>query len=165
MSVAPTIKRRAFLKSAAALAALTAWSPGQAKNLLQQLQLSALVYLTPIQSDGQLSRCQAEVWFVWNGADIYVCSASSSWRSQAARSGLNNTRLWVGDLGVWTQAKYQQLPSLEARAYVINDPSLHKPILDLFANKYPLGWIRWGATFRNGLADGTRTLIKYHPQL
>ena len=38
-----------------------------------------------------------------------------------------------------------------------------KRALDMFGNKYPLEWIRYRSVFTDGLADGSRTLLRYTP--
>ena len=79
--------------------------------------------------------------------------------------GLDRTRIWVGDLGNWknTDGRYKTLPSIDAATSVVADEKIHAQALDMFGDKYPLGWIRWGSTFRKGLASGSRTLIRYRP--
>lgn len=127
------------------------------------LQSSDLIYLTPIQTNGQESSCQAEIWFVWDGLDIYVCTKTASWRATAPRLGLEHTRIWIGDLGVWTKAKYKELPRIEAVSSIIEDPMTVHKSLEMFGKKYPLGWIRWGSTFKKELASGERSLVRYRP--
>ena len=64
--------------------------------LLPRLSLAAtesnLIYISPIRSDGKLSRCQAEVWFVGEGQDFYVVTATDAWRSRAVKQGLTGAR-------------------------------------------------------------------------
>ena len=126
-----------------------------------------LVYLTPLRSDGAESRCQAEVWFVAEGTDIWVVTATDAWRARAVRSGRTRARLWIGDLGVWTRAegKYRELPSLDAEASLVTDAALHNHVLSLFGAKYPVSWVLWGPRFRKGLADGSRVMLCYKPSL
>ncbi|MCZ6500966.1 MAG: hypothetical protein O6945_00460 [Gammaproteobacteria bacterium] len=126
---------------------------------------SALIYLTPIQSNGDESSCQAEVWFVNDGIDMYVCTSSKSWRAQAPARGLNRARVWVGDLGSWKRnnGKYKQLPQVDAEATVVSDDAMTQKALDLFGDKYPVQWIVFESRFRNGLADGSRIMLRYRP--
>jgi len=139
----------------------------QTSSLKQAIDSSDLVYLTPIRSDGSESSCQAEIWFVPQGPDLYIVTATSSWRVSAVKKGLNKARIWVGDLGQWrgTDGKYKELPRLDAHATVVTDSAEHQQILDLFGSKYPLGWVVYGSRFRDGLADGTRTMVRYRPTM
>ena len=137
----------------------------QALSLKQAIESSDLIYLTAIRSDGSESSCQAEVWFVPNGPDLFIVSATNSWRVRAVKKGLNKARIWVGDLGQWrgTEGKYKSLPGLDALATEVTDAAEHEQILDQFGSKYPLGWVVYGSRFREGLADGTRTMVRYRP--
>lgn len=142
-----------------------AQSPEEAPedSLEESLKESDLVYLTPLRGDGSESRCQAEIWFAYDGTDLFVVTASAAWRAEAVRLGLTDARIWVGDLGNWkrTEGRYRQLPALETRASFVVDGETQKTVLDLFGDKYPLSWIRWGPKFRNGLADGSRVMLRY----
>ena len=137
----------------------------QIEALKKALVESDLVYLTPLRSDGSESRCQAEIWFCYDGADLFVVTASDAWRAQAVRRGLTDARIWVGDLGNWkrTEGRYRQFPAVETRASFVDDGEMQKTVLDLFGDKYPLSWLRWGPKFRNGLADGSRVMLRYQP--
>jgi hypothetical protein len=167
------LKRRSLVKVAAVGAGLSllpfsrpASSAAQLpKDLQRELQQSDLIYLTPIQSNGLESSCQAEIWYVWDGSDIYVCTDTTAWRVRAVAKGLDRTRIWVGDLGNWkrTNGKYKALPKLETTSTIIKDESVHARTLKMFGKKYPIGWIRYKSAFTEGLASGSRTLLKYHP--
>ncbi len=157
--------RRYFLKSATLMGALGLLKPSASTAADEGLRSSDLVYLTPIKSNGMESSCQAEIWFVYDGASIYVCTGSESWRTQAPKQGLTSTKIWVGDLGRWkaTKGKYKQLPSLMAQASIETDTQEQERVLELFGNKYSLSWLVWGPRFRKGLGDGSRSLIRYKP--
>jgi hypothetical protein len=138
-----------------------AQAPDEALN--EGLVESDLIYLTPLRSDGSESRCQAEIWFAYDGADLFVVTATDAWRAEAVRQGLSGARIWVGDLGNWksTEGRYRELPALEARASFVADDETQTRILGIFGDKYPLSWLRWGPKFRNGLADGSRVMLRY----
>lgn len=127
------------------------------------LQNSSLVYLSPIRLTGELSRCQAEVWFVVDGADVLVVTSSQAWRALALQRGLNTARFWVGDVGVGAQSggRYLGLPSIDVIGRVDNEPANHERALELFGEKYKTAWVFWRRSFRLGLADGKRTMIRY----
>jgi hypothetical protein len=137
----------------------------QAPSLKQAIDSSDLIYLTAIRSNGSESSCQAEVWFVPEGKDLYIVTATDSWRVQAVKKGLKKARIWVGDLGPWrgTEGKYKALPSLDALATEVFDGAKQEEILEQFGSKYPASWLFYGSRFRDGLADGTRTMVKYRP--
>ena len=168
-----TFNRREVLALGGA-ALCGAWLPGRllgaeesrhTKGLEDALAESDLIYVTPLHADGRESSCQAEVWFTADDGDAYVVTASDAWRARAVRNGLSRARVWVGDVGVWTRSDgaYRELPGMEARASLITDAEEHDRVLDLFGGKYRLEWAIWGPRFRNGLADGSRVMVRYQP--
>ncbi len=155
------MNRRDSLMAMAALLAGAAL-PARAGSLPAAADSSALIYITPIRSDGAESRCQSEVWFVREGDALFVVSAADTWRARAVRRGLTGARIWVGDVGVWSrQRKYRQLPSVMARAGLVTDPDVHAAILTRMGAKYTSEWPTWGPRFRDGLADGSRVMLAY----
>ena len=159
------IKRRTFVQGAMVSAGLSLLPASHAADMRTSLQKSDLVYITALKSDGKESSCQSEIWYVWDGADIYVCTATTAWRTRAAKKGLDRSRIWVGDVGKWQSSggKYKDLPALEAATSVISDTNTHQMALERFGSKYTMAWITYGPIFRKGLADGSRSLIRYRP--
>ena len=154
--------RRDFLVNGlTAIGALSLPFAVQAKSAKEALVESQLIYLTPIKKGGALSRCQAEVWYVMLGADAYVVTRADSWRARAPMAGRNQAKIWVGDLGVWKRANYQSLPSVNATASVETDAAQISAVLEQFGRKYASEWGTWGPRFRQGLKDGSRTVLKY----
>lgn len=128
------------------------------------LGTSPLIYVTPLKRDGQESRCHSEVWFAQDGDSALVVTASDRWRAKAIAKGLDRARVWVGDYGVWDpSAKYKAAPSFEAQASFEKTPAQHDHALALFGSKYTKDWDSWGPRFKNGLADGSRVLVRYRP--
>ena len=154
------MERRTFLKTGGLLLAGAAL-PGA----LQAAAESHLIYLSPLKSNGQLSRCQAEVWFVQDGADMYVVTANNAWRARAIAQGLQQTQVWVGDVGQWqsSDGRYKNLPNMTASGEQIDDVQTHARLLDIFGRKYADEWGSWGPRFKRGLADGSRVLLRYSP--
>jgi hypothetical protein len=156
------VQRRTFLQAGLASVSLAvipfSLRAGEANLALSN---SSLVYLSPYQSDGSLSHCRAEVWYAMLGADVFVCTASSSWRARAPLKGLARTRLWAGDLGVWKNADYESLPAAIAMASIESDDAVLESALQQFGYKYSREWATWGPRFRKGLADGSRTMLRY----
>ena len=161
------ITRRTLLKTSAVAAALpllpavvraeTSWQAAA--------ETSPLIYLTPIQSNGAESRCQAEIWFASFGGAMFVVTATEAWRAQAIRQGLTQARIWVGDVGMWQRADggYKALPMVGATASIETDAAVQGQVLEVMGGKYSDGWDTWGPRFRNGLADGSRVMLKYEP--
>lgn len=162
------LTRRRFIEGAAsavALLNLPLLARGDHHKLAEQLQQTNLIYLTPIRSNGKESRCQAEIWFAADGTDMYVCTATSSWRARAPRQGLTSARVWVGDLGTWrsTGGRYRNLPQVETDVAIIDDKAEQVRVLELFGRKYTAEWGTWGPRFKTGLDDGSRTMLRYRP--
>lgn len=162
------IDRRQFLVAGSSLTALSLMpsvaTVARAQSSIEEgLQSSDLVYLSPIRSNGALSKCQAEVWFVQDNSDVVVVSRGASWRVQAARQGLTRTRLWIGDVGVWTrnEGQYLTLPTIDAEANIESDPKVHARILEIFGNKYRASWLFWRGRFKKGLKNGSRVMLRY----
>ncbi len=154
------MKRRTFIRNSGVVLAAAA-VPG----FLQAAKESPLIYISPLKSNGDLSACQAEVWFVENGGDFYVVTAADAWRAQAITQGLHTTQIWVGDVGQWQSAdgRYKSLPSIRAQGAQLNEKSEHARLLPVFGNKYVDEWGTWGPRFKRGLADGSRVLLRYTP--
>jgi hypothetical protein len=129
------------------------------------LGTSPLVYVSALKRDGSESRCHAEVWFVRDGDGALVVTSSKAWRAQAIGKGLTRARLWVGDFGPWNgkpdDKRYQRGVTFLAEASLEQTPAAHDHALALFGSKYTGEWGSWGPRFKNGLADGSRVLIRY----
>lgn len=159
------ISRRILLKSTAAAALLPMLGRAQT-SWRQAAEESSLIYLTPLQSSGAESSCQAEIWFAAVEGDFYVVTEADAWRSQAIGKGLTRTRIWVGDVGMWkdSDGAYKSLPMLEASAAQETDTAVQEKVLEAMGGKYSGdGWDRWGPRFRTGLAEGSRVMLRYSP--
>ncbi len=164
------LSRRRYLSASLAAGALSLSAPFSARSaraaagpaLPGVVEETDLIYLTPLQSNGAESRCQAEVWFVPDGNDLLVVTAADAWRAEAVRQGLTSARIWIGDVGVWnSEARYKALPEVMATGGLDEDPAAHEAALEKFGSKYRLEWVIWGPRFRKGLADGSRVLLRY----
>lgn len=140
------------------------WAEDQA--IAAAARQSDLIYVSPLRSSGAESTCHGEVWFVEEGGDFLVVTASSGWKAKAVERGLRDTRIWVGDFGNWKRSggRYREAPSLVARASIERDAARQASLLERFGAKYPDEWDKWGPRFRNGLADGSRVMIRYGPK-
>jgi len=130
---------------------------------LRALDTSPLIYLSPIVSSGQESRCHAEVWFVHHQDEIFVVTWVDKWRAEAMRRGFRRARIWIGDFGPWKSAKeaYRSAPSLDIEGQFESDPAVHSALLGEFASKYETRWGAWDHQIRDGLATGGWVLLRY----
>ena len=174
------LSRRRFLGGAVLLsgAVLLPRGPAQARDAIGAgargaIRESPLIYVSPLRKDGSESACHGEVWFVPDAGDVLVVTAADRWRARAIGDGLDRARLWVGDFGVWKKAgeRFRSAPSFVARAELVSgsgsegkaNAALIDRALASFGEKYSDEWDKWGPRFRNGLADGSRVLIRYVP--
>jgi hypothetical protein len=131
------------------------------------IETSKLIYITPLKSDGKESACHAEVWFYADGADLLVVTNQELWRSQAIKRGLDRARIWVGDHGVWksSHGAFRNAPSFLAQAeHISSDTEAVGRTLKAMGTKYAgEGWSTYGPRFKEGLADGSRVLLRYRP--
>lgn len=145
-----------------ALIGLPGAAYAEARSLPAAADTSQLIYISPIKRDGGESRCQAEVWFLRYEVGLYVVTAVDAWRARAVKAGLTQAKVWVGDVGVWTRnEEYRELPALMAQATLIADARTHTAVLGKMGGKYPDEWDTWGPRFKEGLADGSRVMLRY----
>lgn len=169
------ISRRRFLECAALVPGVLAF-PSFARgeeafapspDAVSAIAKSPLIYLTPLKSDGSESACHSEVWFAGSGRELFVVTSADRWRARAIGRGLDRARIWVGDFGVWKDAgdRFRRAPTFVARGALIPkaDAAVIDSALSAFGAKYADAWGKWGPRFENGLADGTRVLIRYRP--
>jgi len=151
------ITRRQFVAVSAAAFILAPYGRSYGANS------SPLIYISPLKSDGSLSRCQAEVWFLHEDGHDYVVTSNDAWRAEAVRLGLSKAKVWVGDVGRWrvSGGKYKDLPSHMATVEFETNHAVHARLLTMFGQKYADEWDTWGPRFRDGLADGSRVLLRY----
>ena len=130
---------------------------------LAALGSSQLIYLSPVQANGEASTCQGEVWYVYHEKEVYVVTQADAWRVRAIERGLTRAKIWIGEFGPWRRAngKYKSAPYLELEGQLENNPKVHEELLPHFGTKYVGEWNRWGPRFRKGLANGSRSLLRY----
>ena len=163
------LTRREILVAGAAAALLprAVWAEAGALSAETRSALgtSPLVYVSALRRDGAESRCHAEVWFVRDGESALIVTSAQAWRARAIGKGLARARLWVGDFGAWSgkpdDKRYQGGRAFEAQASLETTSAAHDHALALFGSKYTQEWGSWGPRFKNGLADGSRVLIRY----
>ncbi|TNF88693.1 MAG: hypothetical protein EP301_04440 [Gammaproteobacteria bacterium] len=156
------LKSLGALVGGASLISGTSRANDAAPSLPAGADTSRLIYITPLKKDASESTCQAEVWFMRDGDDLYVVTATEAWRAQAIGRGLDVAKIWVGDVGVWSRnPEYRDLPFVLTRASIVSDPALRASLLEKFGSKYSDEWPVWGPRWKDGLADGSRLLIRY----
>ncbi|MDA0821682.1 MAG: hypothetical protein O3C28_04575 [Proteobacteria bacterium] len=127
------------------------------------LDKSELIYLTPIVSGGKESACHGEVWFVHHNQEIFVVTKDDAWRAEATRKGFNKAKIWIGEFGPWKKANnhYLSAPYLQIEGQLETDPAVHASVLEVYGAKYSDEWSSWGPRFKDGLADGSRVMLRY----
>jgi len=129
---------------------------------------SPYVYISPLRSDGSESSCHGEVWFGWIDGAVVVNTGPDRWKSRAIARGLDRARIWVGDHGRWKKMvgkseAFRAAPSFEAKAEITKEPGLIDRLLEQYDVKYPDEIGAWRDKMKNGVADGSRVLIRYTP--
>ena len=160
------LNRRHLLAAAGtAVAAMALPRALLADGHAEAIERSPLIYITPIQTSGAESSCQAEVWFADVEGVMYVVTAAGAWRAEAVRLGLRSARVWVGDVGPWKASggRYRELPQLDTTVAYTTDGNVQKRVLDAMGQKYAREWGTWGPRFNKGLADGSRVMLEYRP--
>ena len=136
--------------------------------VLRALSESPYVYVSPLRSDGEESRCHGEVWFGWIDGAVVVNTGSDRWKARSVRRGLDRARIWVGDFGSWKRLlgkseDFRRGPCFDAGAEFVGDVRTLDRLLALYEKKYPAEIGEWSDRMRNGFADGSRVLIRYRP--
>ncbi len=136
----------AFVRPAAADLAL-------APEIVRALEQSPYVYVATQRKDGTFSP-PAEIWFMWDQDAVWVASPVTTWRAKRIEAGRPAARIYVGK---------KDGPMLTATGAFVRDPAAYERLYATFAKKYPDGWPRYEAKFREGLQDGSRVLMRYAP--
>jgi len=162
-----TVTRRQALAGSAAML-ISAWDSSRIvfaaeSPAVAALDTSPLIYLTPVISGGRESACHAEVWFVHYQTAIFVVTPMDAWRAEAVRRGFNRAKIWTGAFGVWKRAegRYRSAPYLEIEGRFEIDAAVHAQVLAEYGRKYVSEWGSWGPRFRDGLAEGSRVMLRY----
>ena len=130
----------------------------------EALSNSRLIYLTPIKSDGNESKCKGEVWFSFDGnSHVHVVTQYAAWRANAIRQGLTSARIWIGEYGLWRDAgdSYRSAPELMLEGAIETDLVAQDEVLARMGGKYTDEWGVWGPRFREGLLDDSRVMLRY----
>lgn len=116
-----------------------------------ELARSAYVYIATQRKDGTFGS-SAEIWFMWDGGAVWVASPPTTWRVKRIRHGRASARIVVGT---------RSGPVFTAKGALVRDPAIYERLFATYAKKYPDGWPKFEARFRDGLKDGSRVLVRY----
>jgi hypothetical protein len=145
----------ALVIAAALVLAAAAAPPAAALNpdLEKALDASTYVYVATERKGGAFGT-PAEIWFLYHQGAVWVASPTTTWRVKRLRAGRPKARIAVGTSGG---------PSFTATGAIVADRAVYDLMFETFARKYPERWPGYEQRFRQGLADGTRVLIRYRP--
>ena len=164
-------RRQCLGAGALALGGLVLGRPSRAEeaayalpeSTLGALKRSEFVYVSPLKSNGEESRCHGEVWYFEDDGDAVLGTATDTWKAKAFAKGLNRARVWVGDYGRVKQApaRFRAGPNFIAEAKRDTDTATFARLMQSFATKYADEWGKWEPRFQKSFDDGSRILIRY----
>lgn len=137
-------------------------------GIVDYLEKSPLVYISPLLANGKESTCHGEVWFSWQGGSAMIITAKGGWKARSLARGQDRARLWVGDFGRWKQLigrneEFRKAPSIDAKGRVVKDSAVFARLLADYEKKYPAEIGEWRDRFKKGFASGESVLIAYEP--
>ena len=128
----------------------TAFSTDQEKAL----DSAKYVYIQSTRKDGKLGK-PAEIWFFRHNDAVWVCSPTTTYRVKRIKAGQTKAKIAIGK---------PDGPSFNAKGSIVKDPEVNKAMFESYAKKYSDGWSSYEKQFKDGLADGSRTLVKYEAE-
>jgi len=128
----------------------TAFSTDQQKAL----DSAKYVYIQSTRKDGKLGK-PAEIWFFRHNDAVWVCSPATTYRVKRIKAGQTKAKIAIGK---------PDGPSFNAKGSIVKDPEVNKVMFESFAKKYSDGWSSYEKQFKDGLADGSRILVKYEAE-
>lgn len=141
--------------------AITCWTTldrpsfagGLTPELVRALESSPYVYIATQRKDGAFGT-PAEIWFMYDQGAVWMASPTSAWRAKRIRAGRATARIAAGT---------KDGPTFTATGSFVRDPAAYERLYAAYAKKYPQGWPKYEARFRDGLKDGSRVLMRYQP--
>jgi len=118
------------------------------------LDSAKYVYIQSSRKDGKLSK-PAEIWFMHYKDAVWVASPVTTHRVKRIKAGQTKAKIAIGK---------PDGPSFTAKGSLMKDPEVNKVMFETYAKKYADGWSSYEKQFKDGLADGSRTLIKYEAE-
>jgi hypothetical protein len=137
-----------------ATSVVPARSASLSPELQKALDSSKYVYIQSTRKDGTLGK-SAEIWFMHHNGAVWVASPATTHRVKRIQAGQTKAKIAIGKTDG---------PSFNAKGSIVKDPEANKVMFETFAKKYSDGWSSHEKNFRDGLADGSRVLIKYEPE-
>jgi hypothetical protein len=122
-------------------------------ELQQALDSSKYVYIQSARKDGKFGK-PAEIWFMHHDGAVWVASPPTTYRVKRIKAGQTKAKIAVGKAAG---------PSFNATGSIVKDPEVNKVMFETYAKKYANDWKSYEQKFRDGLANGSRVLIKYEP--
>jgi general stress protein 26 len=122
-------------------------------ELQKALDSSKYVYVQSARKDGALGKA-AEIWFMHHNGAVWVSSPVATHRVKRIQTGRTKAKVWIGKTDG---------PAFNAKGAIVKDPEVNEVLFKTFAKKYSDGWSSHEKSFRDGLANGSRMLIKYEP--
>lgn len=147
---------RIVLASALLLSAVVAATAGAdlSPAIKADLANSKYIYVATTRKSGALGK-PAEIWFLYHNGAVYVASPPTTWRVRRIKAGRTQAKIAVGK---------PDGPAFMASGAVVNEPDVYSVLFATYAKKYGGDWTRYENSFRGGLKDGSRVLIKYTPK-
>jgi len=133
--------------------AISASGASLSPELQKALETSQYVYIQTERKDGTLGKA-AEIWFLYHNGAVWVASPMTTHRVKRIQAGHTKAKIAIGKVGGL---------AFNAKGSLAKDPAVNNVMFETFAKKYPDGWASFEKNFRDGLANGSRTLIKYEP--
>ena len=148
------MRRPVLACSVLLLALLAAAQAALTPELSRELADAQYVYIQSERKTGDFGK-PSEIWFFVDGGKLYVGTRPSSWRVKRIKAGRTRARIAVGS---------PQGPSFEATGALVKDPKIEEKLMRAYAKKYPDGWARHAASFKDGFRTGERVLVMYTPR-
>ena len=136
---------------------------------VKALEESPYVYVSPLKSDGEESRCHGEVWYSWLDNTVLLNTTKGAWKARAVERGLTSARVWVGDHGRWKNAlgvkneAFRAGPMFNSSVERVTDAAENERLLKDFDVKYAGPIDSWRDKMRDGFGTGDRILLRYTP--
>ncbi len=118
------------------------------------LDSAKYVYIQSSHKDGKLSK-PAEIWFINYKGAVWVASPITTHRVKRIKAGHGKAKIAIGK---------PDGPSFNAKGSIVKDAEVNKAMFESYAKKYADGWSSYEKQFKDGLTDGSRTLIKYEAE-
>jgi len=131
-----------------------AQSAGLSADQQKALDSAKYVYIQSTRKDGKLSK-PAEIWFFSHKGAVWVCSPTTTHRAKRIKAGQTKAKIAIGK---------PDGPSFTAKGSLVKDAEANKAMFEAYAKKYADGWLKYEKDFKEGLASGKRTLIKYEAE-